>query len=224
MKRIPLYVVVPPRALLLDLAGPIEVVRRANVEQSRVKFSIRHVGPRRTVMTSIGVGIGDIASLPKRLPTDAMVMVCGSVTTLSTRRDPQAHRDQRDEAAIIAWLRSTIGPANVLLTICSGALLAARAGLLDGLACTTHHLCTAELAKLAPRARVLEDRLYVEDRNRFTSAGITAGIDLMLHIIARCVGEVHALAIARYMVVYLRRTGADPQLSPWLDHASRAIE
>jgi transcriptional regulator GlxA family with amidase domain len=217
MKQIPLYVVVPPRALLLDLAGPIEVVRRANVEQTQVQFSIRHVGPRRTVMTSVGVSISGIDPLPRRLPADAMVMVCGSLTELSARRDPHAHRDRDDETAIIAWLHNRVGPETIVITICSGALLAARAGLLDGLACTTHYLCTAELAKAAPRAQVLEDRLYVEDRNRLTSAGITAGIDLMLHVVARLIGDAHALAVARYMVIYLRRTGSEPQLSPWLD-------
>ena len=217
MKQIPLYVVVPPRALLLDLAGPIEVVRRANVEQSQVQFSIHHVGPRRTVMTSVGVSISGIDPLPRRLSGNAIVMVCGSLTELSARRDPRAHRDRDDEAAIIAWLRNHAGPETLVITICSGALLAARAGLLDGHACTTHYLCIAELAKLAPRARVLEDRLYVEDRNRLTSAGITAGIDLMLHVVAQLVGDSHALAVARYMVVYLRRTGSEPQLSPWLD-------
>jgi transcriptional regulator GlxA family with amidase domain len=217
MRELALYVVVPPRALLLDLAGPIEVARRANVEQSRVRFTIHHIGPRRSVMTSIGLAIGDIAPLPKRLPSDAMVMVSGSVTQLSLRDDPDARRDRDDEAAIVAWLRDNVAPSNVVLTICSGALLAARAGLLDGHACTTHHQCTTELAQLAPRARVLEDRLYVEDRNRLSSAGITAGIDLMLHVVARLTGEAHALAVARYMVVYLRRTGAEPQLSPWLE-------
>lgn len=217
MKQIPLYVVVPPRALLLDLAGPIEVVRRANVEQTQVRFSIHHVAPRRTVMTSVGVSISGIAPLPRQLPADAMVMVCGSLTELSARRDPHAHRDRDDETAIIAWLRNHVGPETLVITICSGALLAARAGLLDGHACTTHYLCTAELAKAAPRARVVEDRLYVEDRSRLTSAGITAGIDLMLHLVGRLAGDSHALAVARYMVVYLRRTGSEPQLSPWLD-------
>jgi transcriptional regulator GlxA family with amidase domain len=110
-----------------------------------------------------------------------------------------------------------VRPGHRLVSICSGALLAARAGLLDGHACTTHHAACAELAALAPAARVLEDRLYVEDRERLTSAGITAGIDLMLHVVARLVDPACAAAVARYLVVYLRRAGSDPQLSPWLD-------
>lgn len=64
---------------------------------------------------------------------------------------------------------------------------------------------------------MLENRLFVEDRDRLTSAGITAGVNLMLHLVAQLTGPACALAVARYLVVYLRRTGADPQISPWLE-------
>jgi transcriptional regulator GlxA family with amidase domain len=125
--------------------------------------------------------------------------------------------DAAGEAAIVAWLQTTIRPEHKLISICSGALLAARAGLLDGRACTTHYSCCAELAVLAPKAKVLEDRLYVEDGECYSSAGITAGVDLMLHVVGELTDESCAVAVARYLVVYLRRNGADPQLSPWLD-------
>ena len=64
---------------------------------------------------------------------------------------------------------------------------------------------------------MLDNRLYVEDRDRLSSAGVTAGIDLMLHLVAQTVDHACALAVARYLVVYLRRSGSDPQLSPWLE-------
>ena len=88
-------------------------------------------------------------------------------------------------------------------------------------ACTTHYSCCTELAKLAPRAKVLENRLYVEDGECYSSAGITAGIDLMLHIVSQLTDQSCAVAVARYLVVYLRRSGTDPQLSPWLDGPPR---
>ena len=214
---IPLYVVVPPRLLMLDAAGPIDAIRRANVEQARVRFDVHWVGPRRSVMTSIGVLASAIAPLPRSLSDDAMIMLCGSVGELSLASDPAAARDEADEAAIVAWLAAAIRPPHTVISICTGALLAARAGLLDGHSCTTHHQCCAELARLAPAARVLDDQLYVQDRQRWTSAGITAGIDLALHLIAQLTSQACALAVARYLVVYIRRTGAEPQLSPWLD-------
>lgn len=216
MRDVALYVVVPPRALLLDVAGPLEVVRRANIEQSRVRFVVAYVGPRRTVMTSIGLPVATIAPLPRDLPADAIVMIGGAVSTRGLRDDPDACRDARDDAAIVEWLSAHVRPSHVVITICSGALFAARAGLLDGFVCTTHHQCTAELARIAPRSRVLEDRLFVEDRTRLTSAGVTAGIDLMLYVIANLTGQDTAVAVARYLVLYLRRAGSDPQLSPWL--------
>lgn len=214
---IPLYVVAPPRLLMLDIAGPIDAIRRANVEQTAVRFDVRHVGPRSRVMTSIGLAVGRIAPLPRSLPDDAYILIGGSVTTLSLAEDPDAARDRRDETAIIDWLTAAVRPCHTVITICTGALLAARAGLLDGFSCTTHHQVCAELAQLAPRARVLEDRLYVVDGRRFSSAGITAGVDLILHVIAQLTSQVHALAVARYLVVYMRRTGTEPQLSPWLE-------
>jgi transcriptional regulator GlxA family with amidase domain len=216
VRRIPVYVVFPPRTLLLDLTGPLEVIRRANLEQARIAFDVHPVSPRPDVMTSIGVTVGGLAPLPAALPDDAMVVVGGNVTALSLAADPDAAHDRRDEAAIVAWLRGHVRD-HVVISICSGALLAARAGLLDGRACTTHHACCAQLAELAPRARVLADRLFVEDGPRLTSAGVTAGVDLMLHVVARLTSQPVALAIARYLVVYLRRDGAEPQLSPWLE-------
>ena len=121
------------------------------------------------------------------------------------------------DAAVVKWLRMVVRPGHKVVSICSGALLAARAGLLDGYACTTHHGSCAELATVAPEARVLENRLFVEDRERYSSAGVTAGVDLMLHIVAQFTDLALAVSIARYMVVYLRRSGSDPQLSPWLE-------
>src|SRR5437763_2526023 len=95
--------------------------------------------------------------------------------------------------------------------------MAARAGLLDGHSCTTHYLSYDELRAIAPRARALENRLYVEDGERYSSAGITAGVDLMLYLVHQVAGQSCAVAVARYLVVYLRRSGSDPQLSPWLE-------
>jgi transcriptional regulator GlxA family with amidase domain len=211
------FVVVPPRLLLLDVAGPVEVLRKANLEQSAVRFTVAYIGPAPGVGTSIGLGVSGVAPLPDSLPEDAMVVVPGSVDIPLDEALGSRNEDAGLESQIVDWLRRTVRPGVRLVSICSGALLSARAGLLDGCECTTHHACAAELAYLAPAARVRENRLYVVDGQRLTSAGVTAGIDLMLHIVAQSVGHATALAVARYLVVYLRRGGSDPQLSPWLE-------
>jgi len=140
------------------------------------------------------------------------VMLCGGAHGLG-----KSAADEEAERAIVTWLKTTVRPGHKLISICTGALMAARAGLLDGYSCTTHYLNYDELRVIAPRARILENRLYVEDGERYSSAGITAGIDLMLHLVHQSTDQSCAVAVAQYLVVYLRRSGSDPQLSPWLE-------
>jgi transcriptional regulator GlxA family with amidase domain len=217
-RDIPVVVVLPPRTTLLDLAGPIEVLRRANLEQDAINFRVRYVGATRSVSTSIGIELHHAEPLPSSLPDNAVVLMIGDVDHASDWGPPAHYEaDARDQAAIVHWLRASIRPTHTLIGICSGALLFGRAGLLDGRRCTTHHQDCARLSRIAPRAKVLDDRFFVRDANLYTSAGVTAGIDLMLYFISRLVGHACTVAIARYLVVYLRRTGSDPQVSPWLD-------
>jgi len=220
-RQIPVFVVLPPRLLLLDIAGPLEVLRQANRIQTSVRFNVQYVGPSKSLLTSIGVTLNAIQQLPDELPPEAWVVLAGDVEHVMLcgggAGPGKTAADERDEDAIVTWLKRSIRPGHKLISICTGALLAAKAGLLDGSRCTTHHLSCAELASIAPKASVLEDRLYVEDGDRYSSAGITAGIDLMLHLVHKCTDQSSTVAIARYLVVYLRRSGADPQLSPWLE-------
>lgn len=214
---ISVFVVVPPRVLLLDVAGPIEVLRKTNLEQEAVRFDVIYVGPLPEVRCSIGLAIAGIAPLPERLPDGALVVIAGSADLPLGGSKAARALDAVHEAKIVGWLKHAIRPGIRLASICSGALLAARAGLLDGHDCTTHHACIAELSQLAPCARVKDNRLFVEDGERLTSAGITAGIDMMLHVVVQHAGHPVALAVARYLVVYLRRGAGDPQISPWLE-------
>jgi len=102
--------------------------------------------------------------------------------------------------------------------VCAGSVLAAHAGVLAGRACTTHHEFLDELRQVEPQANVLDNRIFVEDGPVFTSAGVTAGLDLALHVIGRQLGPRIAADVARTLVVYLRRAGTDPALSPWVMH------
>jgi transcriptional regulator GlxA family with amidase domain len=210
------WVVLPERVLLLDIAGPMEVLRRANAEQSALQFNVHYVGSSARAMSSVGIPLADIEPLPSPIPPGAMIIVPGSADKIAFADDVTQAAVRQDERAIVDWLRACIRPGHRLMTICSGALLAARAGLLDGYSCTTHHAECGELAVLAPRAKVLDNRLFVIDGERYTSAGVTAGLDLMLNVVSSLTGHACALAIARHLVLYLRREGADPQISPWL--------
>ena len=215
-REIPVVVVVPPRVLLLDLAGPLEVLRKANQVQAALRYDVALVGPGESAPTSIGLPLAGLRPLPASLPEGATVIVPGAMDA-PPGAGAASRADARAEGEIVAWLARVVRPGLRLVSICSGALLCGRAGLLDGYDCTTHHASAAELARVAPRARVRENRLFVADGERLTSAGITSGVDLMLHLVAGEAGDATALAVARHLVVYLRRAGADPQLSPWLE-------
>jgi transcriptional regulator GlxA family with amidase domain len=221
VRRIPVFVVVPPRLLLLDIAGPLEVLRQANRLQNSVRFEARYIGPASSMQTSIGITLAEIEPLPRELPPHSWIVLAGDVEYVmlsgGAHGPGKSAADKEAEKAIVTWLKTTVRPGHKLISICTGALIAARAGLLDGHSCTTHYLSYDELRALAPRARILENRLYVEDGERYSSAGITAGIDLMLHLVHQSTNQSCAVAVAQYLVVYLRRSGSDPQLSPWLE-------
>lgn len=234
MPRIqPVYLLVMPDALLLDVAAPAEALRMANLQQDAVQFTLHYVGTQPSVATSIGLQLSPLTVLPDAVPDDAWLVVTGTVekplplatvpgngTTAAQRAQqlaPKSESEDDPETLAVAWLRRVVRPTHRLVCICTGALLAARAGLLDGRVCTTHHGSCDELRSLAPGARVADNRLYVQDGNVWTSAGVTTGLDLMLTLIAEVTSPLCAAAVARLMVVYSRRAGADPQLSPWLE-------
>ncbi|WP_248732121.1 helix-turn-helix domain-containing protein [Pseudomonas sp. MWU13-2517] len=213
---VPVLFVLLPNVLMLDLAGPAEVLRlAAQVEDpAAIDFDLQYVSPVASLQTSIGLPLTGLAPLPPALAPGTLVVLVGS-TSKVTQASQQAF--DTASAALTQWLQTVFAPSGErLVCVCAGALSAARAGLLDGRQCTTHHALCERLQAIAPRARVLENRLYVTDGPVSCSAGVTAGIDLMLHLLAELAGARLACAVARDMVVYMRRSGADPQLSPWI--------
>lgn len=203
-------IVLLPQTNLLDAAGVAETLRIAN--EAGAAFDLRFVGPRARVKSSVGLALMGVAALPRRLPDGAMVVLLGARRTAEDFTLPEAD-------TVVRWIARTFDPErHQIATVCGGALLAARAGLLNGRACTTHHALIERLAREAPAARVLQNRIFVQDGPVATSAGVTAGIDLALHLVASQADPRIAADTAREMVVYARRTGDDPQLSPWLAH------
>jgi transcriptional regulator GlxA family with amidase domain len=195
--------------MLLDFAGTSETLRVA--ADFGAPFRIHHVGPVDGPRTSLGLSLGGVQPLPARLPAGAIVIVPGVERSARDYRRPEAHR-------AAAWLGEVVGPEQLLCTVCSGAFLAAEAGLLVDHTCTTHHSLTSRLAREHPRLQVVENRIFVRDRNVLTSAGVTAGVDLALHLVSELAGPLVAVETARLLVLYARRAGGDPQLSPWPLH------
>ena len=219
-----------PQTLLLDLAGPAEAFRLANqrlIQCGRSEgYRLRFVAAHPEMVTSVGLILGALELLPDTLPAGARVVLLGQPSGAESAlqgRVPRAWAETR------RWLARAVAPRLgevELATVCAGTLLAADAGLLGGRRCTTHHESLDDLARLAPSATVVGNRVFVVDGPVASSAGCTAGIDLALHLIARDQGEALAAAVAQVMVVYLRRGPDDPELSPLLarrDHLHPAV-
>ncbi|WP_374422280.1 GlxA family transcriptional regulator [Chromobacterium sp.] len=204
------YFVLPPNLLLVDLAGPADAFRIA--AQFGLPLRPHYVAPTPEVATSLGLGLLGAAPLPRALPEGALVVISGASHSIEAYARPEARE-------IVRWLRRELDPGrHRVACICSGSLLAAEAGVLDGRHCTTHHTLLQRLQQLAPRAKVQQNRVFVQDGPICSSAGITAGVDLALHLIAELAGPGPAREVARHMVVYFRRSAGDPELSPWLTH------
>ncbi len=219
---------VMPETLLLDLVGPAEAFRLANQQLAGrgcpPAFALRYVGAQAEMSTSIGLQLANLEPLPGELPPGAWVVLLGRPGL----RETLPHLQRNGWLGARHWLTQVVGPAMAraapagqrahrLLTVCVGTLLAADAGLLGRRQVTTHHEHLDTLAALAPQAQVCANRVFVVDGPVWSSAGITAGIDLALHCIGDVCGEAVAAAVAETMVVFQRRGADDPQRSPLLD-------
>ena len=203
-----IYLVLTPNVLMLDYAGPAEALRMAR--DMGAPIALHACGPQGDIPTSLNTGLTGLEALPSALPERSLVLVVGNSNEAVDYATDAAR-------AVVYWLQA-LPPGTRLASICSGALLLAQAGCLDGRHCTTHHTLIADLQALAPRAQVVSDRIFVDDGEVLTSAGITTGIDLALYLIEQEAGAELAARVARRLVMYQRRGTHDPQVSPWLAH------
>jgi len=202
-----------PGAQVLDVTGPLEtfatasrLLRRpgAAADAYSVEIAAREAGP---FATSSGLRlVADRPFSAVRGPVDTL-LVAGGLGT------PEALED----AALLRFLRRQAPRAGRVASICTGAFLLAGAGLLEGRRATTHWAFTAELAARHPGVRVEPDRLYVRDGAVWSSAGVTAGMDLALALLEEDHGRAAALDVARRLVLFLHRPGGQAQFSTWLE-------
>ncbi len=199
-----------PQLHLLDLAGPAQVFSTA--ADLGYDYTLGYVAEREEVPTAQGVPVRAGAVWPELGPED-LVVVPGW-------RSPALGGNRQLDASSLRRLSDHHRAGGTVASVCSGAFALARAGLLDGRRCTTHHDLQDELARRYPKATVVRDVLYVVDGRVITSAGIASGIDLALYLVAVRHGPGVAARVARSMVVYARRNGEEPQASAMLRHRS----
>lgn len=203
-----------PGIHLLDLSGPAQVYSSA--ADLGLDYDLSYVGEQADVPSAQGVMLRADPVLPSLSVTD-LVLVPGW-------RSPKLAGTGALTTATLDWLREHHTAGGMVASVCAGADVLGRAGLLDGRRCTTHHELQDELARRYPAASVVRDVLYVVDDRVVTSAGIASGIDLTLHLITQRHGPAAAAAIARTMVVYARRNGDEHQASVLLQYRSHVNE
>jgi transcriptional regulator GlxA family with amidase domain len=204
-----------PHSLVLDWAGPAEALRIANQLRAAAglppRFELVFASPEPESASSVGVRLAGLQALPTDWRTPAWVVLVGLPGEAIAVDNPPAR-------ALLHWLRGLRLESGrlELVTVCAGTLLAAHAGLLAGRRATTHHHHLDELKAVEPRCEVVANRVFVLDAPLYSSAGVTTGIDLMLHRIGQTCGETLAARVAQTMVVAIRRGPQDPELSPFL--------
>lgn len=212
MRRAPrqVWFVTFPGAELLDLAGPWAVLGHTNDEVGREVYAAHLVTPLGgDVRTRHGLALGGARSLRQatRLGRPDMLVVAGG--------SPGAPLPP-SQATLVRWLRLKQREIPRLVSICTGAFVLGEAGLLNGRRATTHWRFLDDLRQRFPKARVVDEEIFVRDGRLSTSAGITAGIDLTLALVEEDHGHAVATAVARNLLLFLRRSGHQAQFSQFL--------
>ena len=196
---------------LLDIAGPLDVFDAANrvcaVRGRPAAYAPQVVGPEARLVSGGGLGLEVTDFRQCRTAVDTL-LVTGALDF------PQ----RRFETPHLRWIERRARHARRLGSICTGAFVLARLGLLEQRRATTHWLMVEELARQVPSAIVERDMLYVRDGNVYTSAGVTAGLDLALALVEEDLGHEIARIVARALVVFVHRPGGQSQFSVALQH------
>ena len=200
-----------PRVQMLDVAGPLQVFASTNDIVAEGRAEAGQAPPYDLRVVALGgaavvasAGLGLVAGpLPQPGAAVDTLIVAGGQGVEAAAADP----------VLVQWVRDRARQARRVASVCTGAALLAAAGQLDGRRATTHWSFCAELARRFPAIQVEPDPIFVRDGPVWTSAGVTAGIDLALALVEEDLGRTVALAVARYLVVFLKRPGGQSQFS-----------
>ncbi len=202
---------------VLDLAGPMQALHEASKRGAKV--DLHYIGFEACLTSHQGLQFANVDKPPETVANNSIIMVAASHYSEAIYTDPASLQS-------ITWLNRINTNANtdananadannniLIVGICTSSILLAKSGMLNGKRCTTHHSLRGGIERQYPKVQFEWDKLFVEDGNIITSAEVTAGLDLTLHLIERFFGYALSLAIARDLVVYRRRMGNDAQLS-----------
>jgi transcriptional regulator GlxA family with amidase domain len=196
-----------PSVQLLDVTGPLQVFATANDHITQAGGAAPYVlrviakgGQAVTASAGLAIAAGP---LPRASSAADTLLVAGGPGVEAAAADSE----------LVDWVRQRATKARRVASVCTGAYLLAAAGVLDGRRVATHWSVCKEFARRYPAVRVEPDPIFVRDGSVWTSAGVTAGIDLALALVEQDLGRTVALAVARYLVVFLKRPGGQAQFS-----------
>lgn len=202
-----IHVLAFPNVQVLDVTGPLQVFASANdlVRQqgSPVPYAINVIAAQvEPVMTSAGLALVAEPLPAADAPCDTLV-IAGGWGVYGAADDP----------ALVDWVRRKAAHSRRMTSVCTGAFLLAASGLLDGCRVVTHWTRCEELARKYPKLTVEANPIFIQQGSLWTSAGVTAGIDLCLALVEQDLGRATALEVARHLVVFLKRPGGQSQFS-----------
>ena len=175
-------------AEVLDFCGPYEVFSVASNQCEEPSFNVFTVAEKTPIAARNGLSVNPDFTLSNCSKPDILVVLGG----IGSRREI-------NNEGLINWIQRTAGESELVLSVCTGALILGKAGLLDGLEVTTHHVAYDLLRKIVPTGTVHEDRRFVDNGKIITSVGVAAGIDMSLHVVGRLLGNEVAAATAKHM-------------------------
>ncbi|CAM3469305.1 GlxA family transcriptional regulator [Paraphotobacterium marinum] len=210
------YILCLPDTQLLNVAGPVHAFSECNkfFDEDRVK--LRFLSTTTNSKSDQGLTFSNLEPLPEKIASNSILIVPGvynSRTTVSFNE-------------VSKWIKDFNHQFKKIVSIGTGSFYLAKAGLLHNKECTTHHLCLDCLESFCPSAKIHKNKLFVEDDKIITSAGFSSGLDVTLDLIEKMFGTDCYYQVAKILVIYLKRSGDEDQVSEWLknrNHKNRYI-
>ena len=212
VRKVTVGVLLFPGFQMLDIAGPGDAFAEVGVlTRGAGQYDIVTVSTtRRPTHSSSGLMVAADRTIFDPCPHFDTLIVPGGLGVF----------DLLEDHTVLDWIREQVAGCRRVSAICNGVFLLGAAGLINDKVVTTHWMDVARLSAMFRRARIEPDRIFVKDGSLYTTAGVTAGIDLSLAFIEEDFGRQVALDVAKYLIVYLRRAGGQSQFSPLLEQES----
>ncbi|TAI46816.1 GlxA family transcriptional regulator [Flagellimonas allohymeniacidonis] len=208
------FFLIPPEVQLLDITGPAHLFYEAKEYGAEIQAHYLSMEASGQEISSAGLALGNLKSFSEfSLTQNDLLFIPGLESHLFFSDDfPKKNQP------FLEWLPTQYKQGAKICSVCTGAYILAFAGLLDEKECTTHWKYFNDFSERFPKVKLLQDRLLVKDGNLYSSAGVSSGIDLALFLLEELFGSVFASKIAKEVVIFLRRSPGDPQLSVFLQY------